>query len=262
MTTRLIQGHRGSSEQYPENTMLSYRMALAAGAGGIEADVRRTRDGVFVLCHDPTLERTTGVRTAIAQCDWAAIAGLDASYRTRFGAAFAGHPECGVPSLETLLDTFGDRQTVLVLHLKALTAADWLPLVELVRQHGMIQRCHFFGPLAAIDTIKLHQPDCFTLNDGMPGLDRYREALENAVVRGHDAVSVSALLPEADLRRMVADIHAAGKAAHASYLSADYDARTQMLIDAGVDFVLGNDVARMMAVFCRNGLTQTTVPQR
>ena len=48
MTTPLIIGHRGASAVAPENTMAAFREAIAAGADGIEFDVRLTRDGVPV----------------------------------------------------------------------------------------------------------------------------------------------------------------------------------------------------------------------
>ena len=54
----LIIGHRGSSALAPENTLAAFRHAIADGADGIEFDVRLSSDGVAVVIHDPTLERT------------------------------------------------------------------------------------------------------------------------------------------------------------------------------------------------------------
>jgi glycerophosphoryl diester phosphodiesterase len=51
--------HRGASIRFPENTLASFRAALEAGAGGIELDVRVTRDGHPVVMHDATVDRTT-----------------------------------------------------------------------------------------------------------------------------------------------------------------------------------------------------------
>lgn len=52
-------GHRGSPFRSPENTLASFRAAVEAGAGGLELDVRLTRDGQPVIMHDPTVDRTT-----------------------------------------------------------------------------------------------------------------------------------------------------------------------------------------------------------
>jgi glycerophosphoryl diester phosphodiesterase len=48
-----IIAHRGASRERPENTLAAFRRALELGAGGIELDVHRTRDGVLVVHHDP-----------------------------------------------------------------------------------------------------------------------------------------------------------------------------------------------------------------
>ena len=44
--------HRGLSLEAPENTLLAFRYALAAGATHIETDVHATNDGIAVLSHD------------------------------------------------------------------------------------------------------------------------------------------------------------------------------------------------------------------
>lgn len=54
-----VMAHRGYSGAYPENTMLAFRKAVEAGCDGIELDVHETRDGVLVVIHDETLDRTT-----------------------------------------------------------------------------------------------------------------------------------------------------------------------------------------------------------
>ncbi len=53
----LILGHRGLSSRHLENSMESFRAALAAGMDGFELDVQPTRDGVCVVLHDDDLGR-------------------------------------------------------------------------------------------------------------------------------------------------------------------------------------------------------------
>ena len=55
----LLFGHRGYSDQYPENTMLAFKKAIENGFDGIETDVHKTKDGVLVLCHDEKINRTS-----------------------------------------------------------------------------------------------------------------------------------------------------------------------------------------------------------
>jgi glycerophosphoryl diester phosphodiesterase len=55
----LVFAHRGGSALAPENTMAAFANAVKLGADGIELDVRLSRDGVAVVMHDRTLNRTT-----------------------------------------------------------------------------------------------------------------------------------------------------------------------------------------------------------
>lgn len=91
-------GHRGAKGTSPENTLASIREAHAMGMEWVEFDVKLSADGIAILMHDETLDRTTDGRGAVAQAPFAAIAGLDAG--GWFDARFAGEP---VPTLEAVL---------------------------------------------------------------------------------------------------------------------------------------------------------------
>ena len=88
-------GHRGAAALAPENTLAGFRAAAAAGARWVEFDVKLTEDGVAVLMHDETLDRTTDGRGAVAHTPFATIAALDAG--GWFGSGFGGER---VPTLE------------------------------------------------------------------------------------------------------------------------------------------------------------------
>jgi glycerophosphoryl diester phosphodiesterase len=51
--------HRGYSGKFDENTMLAFKKAIEYNADGIETDVQLTKDGVPILIHDETIDRTT-----------------------------------------------------------------------------------------------------------------------------------------------------------------------------------------------------------
>jgi len=63
-------GHRGASAAFPENTLASFEAAMHDGAEGIESDVHVTLDDVVVMFHDPSLERTTGMKAIIRESHW------------------------------------------------------------------------------------------------------------------------------------------------------------------------------------------------
>lgn len=57
--TVLIAAHRGAHLEVPENSLPAFRKAIELGIDIIELDVRCTKDGVLVLVHDKTVNRTT-----------------------------------------------------------------------------------------------------------------------------------------------------------------------------------------------------------
>jgi glycerophosphoryl diester phosphodiesterase len=73
--------HRGSSMRTPENTLEALRLAVEAGAGGLELDVHMTRDGEIVVIHDATVDRTTDGSGVVAGMTLDELRGLDAGYR-------------------------------------------------------------------------------------------------------------------------------------------------------------------------------------
>jgi glycerophosphoryl diester phosphodiesterase len=73
--------HRGGSARAPENTLDAFRLAMEAGAGGLELDVHMTLDKEIVVIHDATVDRTTNGSGAVAEMTSEELRGLDAGYR-------------------------------------------------------------------------------------------------------------------------------------------------------------------------------------
>ena len=92
----LIYAHRGSSGDYPENTLLAFRQAVACGVDGIELDVFATADGGLAVIHDRSVERTTDGSGFVDEMPLARLQTFD-----------AGHGE-RVPTLAEVLDVVGD----------------------------------------------------------------------------------------------------------------------------------------------------------
>lgn len=95
MTDR-IYGHRGAPAEYPENTLAGFARAKELGVYGIELDVHLSKDGICVVCHDETLDRTTNATGAISDYTVAELRQVD-----------AGNGEY-VPTLAEVLALVGD----------------------------------------------------------------------------------------------------------------------------------------------------------
>ncbi len=74
-------GHRGAAALAPENTLPSFAIAASLGAAYLELDVHASRDGVIVVHHDVTIDRTTEDSGPIKDRTWADVERLDAGYR-------------------------------------------------------------------------------------------------------------------------------------------------------------------------------------
>jgi glycerophosphoryl diester phosphodiesterase len=72
--------HQGGAWEGPSSTLFAIESALAAGATGIELDVHATADGHLVVCHDPTVDRTTAGTGKIAELTLDQARALDNAY--------------------------------------------------------------------------------------------------------------------------------------------------------------------------------------
>ncbi len=124
---KLVIAHRGASADFPENTMLAFREALQQGADALEFDLQVSADGVPVVIHDATLERTTDGRGLVRN--------LEAS---ELGALNAGMGE-GIPLLANVLDEFAG--TPMVIELKDPRGAP--AAASLVRDRGSAEEVLF-----------------------------------------------------------------------------------------------------------------------
>lgn len=93
---RRVYGHRGAPAEYPENTLAGFRHAIELGVHGVELDVHLSKDGVAVVCHDETLDRTTNASGKISDFTVAQLREVD-----------AGDGEY-VPTLHEVLELVGD----------------------------------------------------------------------------------------------------------------------------------------------------------
>ena len=101
--------HRGASALAPENTIEAFRLAVEAGAGGLELDVHMTRDGHIVVIHDATVDRTTSGTGAVSEMTLDELRRLDAGHNFSPDGGPA-RPYRGrgvrVPTLEEVLEEF------------------------------------------------------------------------------------------------------------------------------------------------------------
>lgn len=69
----LVAAHRAAHPDYPENAIAAIEAAIANGVDIVELDVRETRDGVLILMHDKTVDRTTNGKGLVSKLTFAEI---------------------------------------------------------------------------------------------------------------------------------------------------------------------------------------------
>lgn len=223
MNRPLIFAHRGASRVAPENTLPAFEAALRLGADGVELDVQYSSDGNLVICHNPTLDKTSNGAGRVSAHTLAELRELDAG--SWFGPEFVG---TRMPTLDEVLDLLKGKLLVNI-ELKALSATSkglGVDVVRAVRQHGMMDEVVLscFNPFA-LRAAKQAGPEieaALLLAPDLPGWTRWgitrkhsrAEALHPELVMVDAAymaqarklglpVRVWTVNEEADMRRMI-----------------------------------------------------------
>ncbi|HVR73900.1 MAG TPA: glycerophosphodiester phosphodiesterase family protein [Planctomycetota bacterium] len=231
--------HRGFSAEAPENTLAALEAAIVCGADRVELDVQLTRDGVPIVFHDDTLERTTDGRGDVGAFTFAELRLLDAG--SWHGPRFRGER---VPSLDEALVLLGGRMAMNV-ELKRRAGEDRaLPRLEeevlLALERHSVDRSVIVSSFdaLALQRVRRLRPDVVleTLHDeagGPPG----PAAIRAARAAGSSGINVSVEELEG-APGLVAEAHAAGLTI--KVYTADDPERLERLLRLGVDGIFTN----------------------
>ncbi|RLE90316.1 MAG: glycerophosphodiester phosphodiesterase [Thermoprotei archaeon] len=124
----IIIGHRGAAGYEPENTIKSILKGIECGASAIEVDVRRTKDGIMVLMHDETVDRTTNGEGKVSELTLAEIKCLDAGKGER------------VPTLFEVFELLKERNVILLVELKEIGYEE--EVVSMIKDFNMLDRVY------------------------------------------------------------------------------------------------------------------------
>ncbi|AFZ14582.1 glycerophosphoryl diester phosphodiesterase [Crinalium epipsammum PCC 9333] len=114
-----IIAHRGYSAIAPENTMAAFYAAIQHQADSIEFDVQLSADGVPVIIHDATLDRTTNGTGKVIETTLKQLKELDAG--SWFNPVFAKEK---IPTFQELLSSIKSAKTQNLPNLKKLIYAE------------------------------------------------------------------------------------------------------------------------------------------
>jgi len=207
--TPIIVAHRGLHAQLAENSLAAFAAAEVAGIGYLECDVWPSRDGVPVILHDQTLDRTTRGHGNVFDHTAAELAAL------------------GVPSLADLLRQ-SNADTTLVVEIKPDDSEDFVRAVVdlLAKQHPLaIVQSFDFANLQHSQRIAPALPVAMLIENAA----RLRRPWPVPIHVRHDLI-------EPDL---VESYHAAGLAVGAWTVNQPAEIRTMLVL--GVDRIISDD---------------------
>jgi len=214
--------HRGEPVGHRENTLPAFEAAVALGADMVEIDLRRTRDGAIVVLHDQTLERLWGRATSVGDLDLDEVAAL-------------GQDDVRIPTLAAVL------QAVPLPLMIDFTRREVVPgALQAVLAAGALPRCLFVtGNVAALQQLRAQSAEARLgltwVDEPEPPLPLLRE------LAAEYWNPMSALVTAEGVRA----VHGAGLLV--SCWTVDTPEETTRVLEAGVDAVVSNRIAALMA---------------
>jgi glycerophosphoryl diester phosphodiesterase len=256
-TPRVI-AHRGASGEFPENTLVAFRAAAAAGAPYFELDVHMTRDGVIVVSHDAELGRTCGLDAAIRDLDLAELKRADAGW----GFADAASSGVGsdrafpfrgrgieVPALAEVFAAFPEHRYVIEIKQREPSLA--ATLLDTIERAGMRRRVLVASedevPIAQVRALAPELPTGFPYSE----IVGFMAALAPGAEPYHPAGDALQLPPEYESWRLVTaqSIAAARRLGVEVHVWTVNDAaEMREMLALGVDGIITDYPARLLAL--------------
>lgn len=222
----LVVAHRGSAQEAPQNSVAAFLDARRLGADGVELDVRRSRDGALVVCHDPGIDGLGDIcQLSVAELPdavpllseaVAACQGMLVNVEIKNSPDEPGYDSSG-----------------------SLVAQVLGELAELDHAAGLIISSFDLATVEAVRAAGASMPTGILLE---PGAD-LRRAVAVAAERGFDAIHPFVIGVDA---AAVASAHDAGVAVNVWTVNGTHD--MEALVAMGADAIITDDVAAARAV--------------
>lgn len=227
--------HRGAHDTAPENTLYGIQEAVDLRAPMIEIDLRLSRDGVLVLMHDETVDRTTNGQGRVADLSLEELKRLDAGGWKE--AEFAG---ARVPTFREALACIPEGIWINC-HIKGGEQIGRCAAEELAAA-GRLKEAFLAAELAAVQAARAVAPDVLICY--MERIGSSEQYVEDGIAHGAEFLQFTRKFPPA--LALSERLRAAGVRSNYFYAETREEAQGARL--AGVDFILVNDLAQFMAM--------------
>lgn len=133
--------HQGGEQVWPSNTFLAHQNAVELGVDILEMDTHQTADGVFVLIHDDTVDRTTDGHGRVDQMTFAEIQTLDAGYywTNDDGQTYPFRGQgIQIPAITDIFDAFPEM--MLNVEIKPNSAEVAVAFCQLIQEYNLTEK--------------------------------------------------------------------------------------------------------------------------
>jgi glycerophosphoryl diester phosphodiesterase len=238
--------HRGGANLRPEGTMVAFENAMAIGVDVLEMDVRRTADGIPVVIHDTTVDRTTDGTGTVSTLTLAAIQQLDAGHDFTPDSG-TSHPYRGmgihVPTLEQVLTAFPTAHFSIEIKDGVTTVEPVLALISSLGIEDRVVIASFLDNV--IQKVRTDAPDVLTTMSllematfyGLTDADEATYVLPAPIIQAPFLQITDDTLARAELHHLVVQAW-----------TVDDDATMTDLLTRGVDGIITNEPDRLRDV--------------
>ena len=222
-----VVAHRMGGDAAPENSLEGLEYAIEQGCYGAETDIQRTKDGRYIINHDDTFERLTGVNATSQDLTLAEVEEL------RLHDPGFPDQEVKVPTLEEALDV-AKGHIKLFVEFKGKTADHEMvdDAVRIVREHDAVDDVVFIS--LNYDCISYAKETYPEFDYGLLFFAQYGDVslLECDILLAEE---------EAATGNLISSAHEAGK--ELGVWTANDETVLRKVLDSGADYVITDKVA-------------------
>jgi len=228
--------HRGDNRIAPENTVPAIALAAEKGAHQIEFDVAMSSDGELVIMHDPTVDRTTDGTGAVTQMCLDELRRLDAG-----GWKAPRYAGTQIPTFREVLEA-APPPVLLNCHLRDTPSLAEETMRQIIEM-GRVEQCLLACTAAQAQEAKAVRPEiriCNLDGQGPPNTDYPQRTID----LGAEFIQIWGW--DESMPKVVERLHTAGVTVN--YFGTSEEAMMRKLIEAGVDYILTDDLDLMLRV--------------
>jgi len=238
LPSRGVCAHRGANSTHPENTISAFKEAIRLGAQMIEFDVQLTKDNILIIMHDDTVDRTTNGHGLVSKLTFEEITKLDAgSWKSR---KYLGEK---IPTLQDVLQIMPNN-IWLNIHLKGDKKIGVEVAKMVIAENKVSQSVIACGKKAAKGVSRINSSIKIC---NMERLSSRTDYIDETIKKGFPFLQLKSNRND---KNMLADLKKLKKnGIKVNYFHSEKKEELKALFDAGVNFILTDNLAEMLLAF-------------